>query len=414
MRSPSTQDLWGSEEDDSRASESITGTHETVIDEVPYSRWRQNIPAVPDDVTPENCMNLEDLVKMQLPSELSYFNDNPLFLSRTKAMSKTEENLKEHQRLERIVFAPVMLVKLILKVKDLLKAFSIDVSQRGKFLRFVVGVSPVFTCIGLCPVISSEREVEDWVTRMILIPALHIVLALRAKTIPDVLPKVGKPGSPSANPNAVGPYISSSSATKSIPDRIVVDVGSPDTKATIEVKTNNVLEDTRTSRRKFVFADILRPHPDRTHSETEYIYGRAIKFIWPEGPFWTGLTGDNLPTPADKQTRLLVQVSLDIMLALFFSQSCFQIWTQLVRNECDLGLLSSYILSMFYYRRGTTLFVSGTFKNTEDILLAAIAWMAVVLKLPGFEETELDLPDVDDTWYPTQAAAQTAYGVVTE
>lgn len=71
----------------------------------------------------------------------------------------------------------------------------------------------------------------------------------------------------------------------------------------------------------------------------------------------------------------------------------------MVTSECDLGMLSSYVRSVFYHRDGQTLYMTGDWKNDEEIFLATVAWMAMVLEVPGYEKSKMNLPEVDDTWW---------------
>lgn len=87
-------------------------------------------------------------------------------------------------------------------------------------------------------------------------------------------------------------------------------------------------------------------------------------------------------------------------------------FTQLSATGCDLGMLSSYFTSLFYFRDGQTLFITHEYASNEEILLATIAWMAMVLEIPGFEKAKMNLPDVDDSWWGPNVYRVEASGVV--
>ena len=66
-------------------------------------------------------------------------------------------------------------------------------------------------------------------------------------------------------------------------------------------------------------------------------------------------------------------------------------------KNCDLGLLSSYQSTVFFHKRGQTLYMSRTYENTSNVLLATYCWMSLAL---GTMSTDnLDLPACDTTWW---------------
>ena len=58
------------------------------------------------------------------------------------------------------------------------------------------------------------------------------------------------------------------------------------------------------------------------------------------------------------------------------------------------------------------MFFSGKYKSSEDIMLATIAWMAIALGIPGFEEQHLNLPEPDTSWWNTAAQDDEIPGIV--
>lgn len=191
-----------------------------------------------------------------------------------------------------------MLLPLTTRVKARLSRFRLDF-QYLLHTDFAVAVSPWHTSVGLTDVVFSEKDVEDWVVRVILVPALHVVLALRQESIPVLQRGVGSFLNRTAEER--GPYISSAPQEDVIPDAIVVDIGKK-IKATVEVKPQNVLDQGSrpgTVKGEMILSPLLQMHMD---ANKKSLPGQAIKFNWPS-------PDEKSP---DVQTRILVQVLGDV------------------------------------------------------------------------------------------------------
>ncbi|KAJ3556364.1 hypothetical protein NM688_g2068 [Phlebia brevispora] len=341
------------------------------------------------------CQTLEHLLLSQLPPPPALYSENPTILSTTKDISKTERTLAVSDRLVRIVYAPNMLKSLIQEARRLLSDMRIDVNQVVS--DFIAAVSPWHTSVGLADIVYSEKDVESWVMRVMLAPSLNVGVAFRLERIPllqyRVVLRAGM------RPAARSPFVSSAPSRGSIPDGIVVDVDKT-VRATIEVKTHNVIMEkkkdtsalranilTYEDRQNHIFAPLMKYHQLNGKRKP----GFAIKFKWPSADELTSLSSkqdkddDNENDTEDTQTRILVQMS--------------SIWTQMLEHDCDIGMLSTYIMSLFYHREGQTLFVSRSYWNSEDILIATVAWMAMVLRVPGFETSKLELPKPNTSFW---------------
>ena len=334
-------------------------THATATLSTPYEAQRDTSvpppsmvlddpPSLPYHSHLDVIRSLADFLRIKFPEGpvLSYRDER--FLGSTKNLSITELQLDESSKLLRIVYLPRMLTLLRASVRTRLSQVPVD--AKGEGLDFAVSVNPKHASAGLTPVIHSEKDVEMWVVRMILIPALHLVLALRDGGIPvlqsgeqlshtgkgskglhssgvderdepediaqeDALLAQGLAGEGGnsvtdntarpSSPRVYGPYISSAPAGSSIPDSVVVDVGRQ-FKAVVEVKSQNVLNARQlaapTSAQHIipVLRDILVPHSGHSGGAA-----RAIKFNWPE---LSNFTPDEWSDTADPQTRILVQV----------------------------------------------------------------------------------------------------------
>lgn len=69
-----------------------------------------------------------------------------------------------------------------------------------------------------------------------------------------------------------------------------------------------------------------------------------------------------------------------------------------MEHDCDLGMLSSYIESVFYYREGQVLYMSPWRRYTKGVLVHVVAWMALVLGVPGFDRAMLVKPVPKDNF----------------
>ncbi|KAJ3559579.1 hypothetical protein NM688_g250 [Phlebia brevispora] len=313
-----------------------------------------------------NCRTVADLLRIQLPPAPPPKDDDSQCLSKTKEMSLTEMSLRSEERMTTIVYAPKMLDELIAKVKKELAMLKIDFDLD---LDFIVATSPWHTSVGLPDVVHSEKDIEDWIGRVILAVSLHAVRALQNRGIPILQPPMGGPAS------TRGPYVSSCPGDKgSIADAAIHEKGHT-VKAVVEVKCPNVLK--------------ISAEMQSDEENTEHVLGRlltvptdedgnacpglAIKFNWPsdEPPLDKGTK----PPHLDTETRILVQI-----------------YTQLLKNQCDMGMLSAYLLSIFTHRVGDVMYLSRRYRSTGEILFATVAWMAVLLEVPGYERSKMDLP----------------------
>ncbi|KAJ3559586.1 hypothetical protein NM688_g248 [Phlebia brevispora] len=280
-------------------------------------------------------LHVADLLRIQLPPSPPPKNDDFNSLSKTKEMSYTEMSMPQEERMTAIVYAPLMLDKLITKVKKELAMLKIDFEID---IDFVVATSP-------------------WHTR--------------------------------------GPYIGSCPGDKrSIADAALHEKG-PSLKAVVEVKCPNVLgiipSDAESEDGGYVLSRLLKIPTD---TDGNLHPGLAIKFNWPtdEPPFPKGTKPPNL----DTETRILVQI-----------------WTQLLKNKCDMGMLSAYLLSIFTHHVDDVMYMSAAYRSTEEILFATVAWMAVALELPGYERSELSLPEPDmKLWSHPQVELSELYGAI--
>lgn len=271
----------------------LVETHKSADDGVgPFARY--------DEFT---CRSLAHLIGTGLHPGPRYHDADKKnkSLASTKELSSTELTLREDLQLTRIVFAPNMLAPLMKLVKTELSSLELRFEERIHS-DFVPAVSAWHTFLGLSRRVNSEKDVEDWVGRVILAPALHVVLALREKVIPDLhhdeqatfpLRHLMREG---------GPYVASAPTKGSIPDAVVVD-DREEIKGTAEVKTENVLRQDSTyhsHQHGGILGPVLEPH----QVNGQPTLGRAVKFIWPTD----SSSHSNEEDKSDSQTRILVQV----------------------------------------------------------------------------------------------------------
>lgn len=248
------------------------------------------------------CRSLAQLIRTGLhPGPRYDAGDKNKSLASTKELSLTELTLPENLQLTRVVFAPNMLSPLMKRVKTELSSLELRFEERVHS-DFVPAVSAWHTFLGLTRRVNSEKDVEDWVGRVILAPALHVVLALREKAIPD-LHHEGQATFPLQHlMREGGPYVASAPTKGSIPDAVVVD-DDEEIKGTVEVKTENVLQQELAYHTFHHGGGILAPILVAHVVDNQPTLGRAIKFIWPTHP-----SSNSEEDKSDPQTRILVQV----------------------------------------------------------------------------------------------------------
>ncbi|KAH8111273.1 hypothetical protein DFH11DRAFT_1546671 [Phellopilus nigrolimitatus] len=275
----------------------------------------------------------------------------------TKAVSKKELSTVKKHRLHGIAYIPNLVEKDIMgHAQQIAKKKKLDTGDDSTKM-WLAHVDPKYTTAHtfLPPVINSEQDSRDWFNTVLARPALSALHYCKDKNTVST----GK------DPLAITPYLASSSGEKGvIPDGILVKgewtvfKKKGKTMLTIEMKTPNALGNT--------FDKLLRKR---------YKSGKAVvvPFVWPKKEDST----------VDAVTRILTQV-----------------WAQLMANNADCAMLSTYDQTIHVYRnskdRDNILYMSRAIALDKNSLRRTFAWMTL-----AFGDTELpkdrafSVPEVD-------------------
>ena len=211
----------------------------------------------------DDIKTLLDLTWMELPPVPNLYDPNAM--KSTRKLSSYDIKLAPESRLSKIIYVPDLVDQFAEHVADLLRFISVDL-ENPIHRDFANHVIPWHTARGLPEVIFSEKDSEDYVTTVLLRPALAVVHAVARQGI-------------RAGHDDQYPFVSSAAATRGaggqrdvIPD--VTLIISEDTHSrsynigmTIEVKSHGALPEEGNP-----LSRLQRKFPEAA---------RAIKFNWP-------------------------------------------------------------------------------------------------------------------------------------
>ncbi|GBE89712.1 hypothetical protein BKA93DRAFT_833548 [Sparassis latifolia] len=279
-------------------------------------------------------------------------------LEGTKDLTQTEITLTVTDQLQKVVYLPRLVSQLLDRALETLQ-LALPLVDANGYSEPVARIHPYFTAGNLPQVICSEKDIEAWSQATLFRPALAALRAIETKSLSHDFGKKF-------------PYLSSAPSGNVIPDGMLVCKPSeeglpPPMSITIENKTPTAYKDT--------LGELQSIPKDPNVRIPE---GTAIRFVWP-GP---------LTSNPEARTRIIVQV-----------------WTQMVVENCDLGILSTSTSTIFFARgRGTnndTLYMSPTYRSDDCPIFAVFCWFAVAAGVFSFDS--LDLPDPKTDWWTKEA-----------
>lgn len=230
----------------------------------------------------DDIKTLLDLTWMELPKVPRLYSYSAM--KSTRKPSHYDLGLPPEDRLSKIICVPGLVNQFSEHVANLLRSVPID-WQEPAHRNFATHVIPWHTARGLPEVIFSEKDSEDYVTTVLLRPAMAIVHAVARQAI-------------RAGHDDKYPFVSSAAATRDadgqrdvIPDVILVKSWETDPRSfkigmTVEVKSHGALP----------IGD--RNPLSRLQRDFPGQIPRAIKFNWPTKPF-----------VGSKDENMMIQVS---------------------------------------------------------------------------------------------------------
>ncbi|KAH9922153.1 hypothetical protein B0H21DRAFT_766278 [Amylocystis lapponica] len=279
----------------------------------------------------------------------------------TKNMSNAELSLDVDKRLANVVYFPGMVKQLRDDASVMLQGLSIDWSE-VKHRDIACQLLPYNTSRNLPTSIRTEKDVEDWTRTTLFRPALTAIKAvLRGQLNHDF--------------RQTYPNLSSASHDAVIPDAVLFSEIGLETKAVlvIENKTPLVLQTGSLMNDEHIFMSIM-------DEKSNVPPGLAMKFNWPA-------SANDIRATADREN-----VQMKVLI---------QVWTQLVHHDCNLGILATSELTIFFARdkdrNPDTLYISSSFSNTECPLLATFCWFAIASGKLDFNR--LNLPSPITNWW---------------
>ncbi|KAI0948752.1 hypothetical protein AcV7_009409 [Taiwanofungus camphoratus] len=304
---------------------------------------------------PTDIQTLYDLMLVALPPTPSAFNKDKL--QATKQISDSEMKLGIADQLTKVVHLPRLVAQLFGEASRNLDKIRIHWGNPEEE-HAIARIHPYLTSALLPRMIWSEKDIEDWCLSTLFRPALAAVSSVLKGHIDTDL-------------DSSFPYLSSSPNGPTIPDGILVCYGNDVTTLkvgiTIENKTPSAWFDQTTH--QTMFAD-LQNYPGGV------LEGRGMKFNWPEA------SNNN-----DAQTRIIVQV-----------------WFQIVKYKCRLGILSTHESTIFLARGEgrdkDALFISSSYGRDDCPMLAVFCWFALAVGILKLED--LNLPEVDTDWWSAE------------
>ncbi|GBE89701.1 hypothetical protein SCP_1700250 [Sparassis crispa] len=299
---------------------------------------------------PSNISTVDQALRTILPRAPDPYKKGAL--TSTKDITQTELNVDENDQLEKIVYVPTLVTCLRDRAVEKLQNLHINWDEDDDILS-VTSFHPYTTARNLPRTIWSEKDIEHWTHAVLFRPA---VAAVRAVMLQDIKHDFDK----------VHPYVSSSSDIDVIPDGMFVlseEDSIPTIGVVIENKTPSMWEE------GMDYSKLEWPEG----SERDIPAGTAMRFYWP-----TKIIGNR------EQDRVIVQA-----------------WTQLVKAECDLGIISTLNTTIFLARgRGNhrnTLYISPAYRRAMCPIYAVFCWFAIAAGI--FKYEDLNLPTPDASWW---------------
>lgn len=78
-------------------------------------------------------------------------------------------------------------------------------------------------------------------------------------------------------------------------------------------------------------------------------------------------------------------------------------------HEVDLAMLSSFEISIFFYKKGQTLYMSDSHTSFLDPVLATFIYIALALGI--IDRDKLKVPDIDTSHWPQKNTSDSPPGV---
>ncbi|KAF4603228.1 hypothetical protein AB1N83_013506 [Pleurotus pulmonarius] len=260
----------------------------------------------------------------------------------SRTPTKAELDLKECERLEKVVPCPDIMKNLVKKLRGSLTARR----QPTQDDPFMSRLTVENRCAHLPGSICSEHDTEDWVHNAILRPAVAVLqYLLYNNTKTEDFPNISSVGGSAPIPDSVLFKLSR------IADNAIL---------TIEFKTHAVLSAEWLDAINVLLASAKG-------SDTP---GSAARFHWPEFE----------DTKSDKTTSILLQV-----------------WGQMRKWRVKYAILSSYRHTYFFFKpnvQSDTLYITDGFESDdEDLLPSTVSWLALALGIYPFDDLELPEPN---------------------
>ncbi|TDL24736.1 hypothetical protein BD410DRAFT_837666 [Rickenella mellea] len=343
---------------------SSTRAHHALLESLDY--MKRNDPPITGDFTlapPSNGtpLPLRTVLRTAPPKCPPVYKKNALVGTRAPTMSEVRVNVAF--RLDKVVVYEPLVRQLLGAADELIDELVVDVGQVDHH-TWLSSVHPAYTSRNLPLVLHNEHDVEAWVFSVLIRPAVAAIKAHMASK-----------DTPAASKSTVAfkhvtdgqfPNVGSAGGKESIPDGILWDADK-NPQSTYELKSPSIVGPQSLKSRKYrILSAPLLSWPSMP-------VGRAMKFNWP---------GKRANVNSfDTETRVIMQI-----------------WCQMLEWNVEYAMLSSFSSTIFFVKRGDTLFLSREILREDRPLHFVFAFLA--LSLGCISRDKLILPEVNTTWWP--------------